>query len=42
MINEIHFESKGLTDLISEHEITGRKINKFIDYVEKHWNEKNL
>lgn len=42
MINEIHFESKGLTELISEYEILGRKINKFIDYVEKHWNEKNL
>lgn len=39
MINELHFESKGLTDLISEFEILGRKISKFIDYVEKHWNE---
>jgi len=39
MINEIHFESKGLTELISDYEIFGRKINKFIDYVEKHWNE---
>lgn len=42
MINEIHFESKGLTELISDYEILGRKINKFIDYVEKHRNEKNL
>ena len=42
MINEIHFESKGLTELISDYEILGRKINKFIDYVEKHWNEKKL
>ena len=39
MIDEIHFESKGLTELISEYEILGRKINKFIDYMEKHWNE---
>lgn len=39
MIDEIHFESKGLTELISEYEILGRKLNKFIDYVEKHWNE---
>jgi len=39
MIDEIHFESKGLTELISEYEILGRKINKFIDYVENHWNE---
>lgn len=42
MINEIHFQSEGLKELISEYEILGRKINKFIDYVEKHWNEKNL
>ena len=39
MINEIHFELKGLNDLISEYKILGRKLNKFIDYVEKHWNE---
>ena len=39
MINEIHFKSKALLELISEYEILGRKINKFIDYVEKHWNE---
>lgn len=42
MIDEIHFESKGLTELILEYEILGRKLNKFIDYVEKHWNEPNL
>lgn len=40
MINEIHFESKGLIE-ISEYDILGRKISKFIDYVEKHWNETN-
>lgn len=39
MIDEIHFEGKGLTDLISEYEILGRKLNKFIDYVENNWNE---
>ena len=39
MIDEIHFESKGLIELISEYEILSRKINKFIDYVELHWNE---
>lgn len=39
MIDEIHFESQGLTDLISEYEILGRKIYKFIEYVEKNWNE---
>ena len=41
MINEIHFESNGLTELVSEYEILGRKIYKFTDYVEKNWNEKN-
>jgi four helix bundle protein len=39
MINEIHFESKGLTELISEYQVLGRKLNKFIEYVEKSWNE---
>ncbi len=39
MIDEIHFESKGLNELISEYEILGRKLNKFLDYVEKSWNE---
>ena len=41
MINEIHFDSKNMNELIAEYEVLGRKINKFIDYVEKHWNEKN-
>ncbi len=41
MINELHFESKGLIDLLSDYELLGRKLNKFIDYVERHWNEKN-
>ncbi len=39
MIDEIHFESKGLTDLISEYEILGRKIYRFMEYVEQNWNE---
>ncbi|MBW6534699.1 MAG: four helix bundle protein [Mariniphaga sp.] len=39
MIDEIHFESIGLTDLISEYEILGRKIYKFMEYVEQNWNE---
>ncbi len=39
MINELHFESKGLTDLVSEYEILGRKIYKFMEYVEQNWNE---
>ncbi|SHK02478.1 four helix bundle protein [Tangfeifania diversioriginum] len=39
MIDEIHFESKKLTDLISEYEILGRRIYKFMEYVEQNWNE---
>lgn len=39
MIDEIHFESKSLTDLISEYEILGKKIYKFMEYVEQNWNE---
>ncbi len=39
MIDEIYFESKGLMDLISEYEILGRKIYKFMEYVEQNWNE---
>ncbi|MFW5755724.1 MAG: four helix bundle protein [Tangfeifania sp.] len=39
MIDEIHYESRGLTELISEYEILGRKVYKFIDYVERSWNE---
>jgi len=39
MIDEIHFESKKLTELISEYEILGRRIYKFMEYVEQNWNE---
>jgi len=39
MIDEIHFESKKLTDLISVYEILGRRIFKFMEYVEQNWNE---
>ena len=42
MINEIHFESKGLTELFLDYEILGRKINKFIEYVDKLWNENQV
>ncbi len=41
MIDEIHFESKKLAELINEYDFLGRKINKFIDYVDNHWNETN-
>ena len=39
MIDEIHFESKKLNEIVNEYEILGRKISKFINYVDNHWNE---
>ncbi len=41
MINEIHFESNGLIELLNEYGILGMKINTFIEYVKSHWNEPN-
>ncbi len=37
MISDIHFKENPLTDLIEKYQILGKKINKFIDYVEKNW-----
>ncbi len=37
MIGDIHFPENPLTDLINEYDILGRKINKFIQYVEDNW-----
>ncbi len=37
MINELHFENKGLNSLLEEYEVLGAKMNKFIQYVEEHW-----
>ena len=38
MINDIHFKEKPRTNLVENYEILGRKINKFIQYVESNWN----
>ena len=38
-INILHFDSKGLNDLLKDYDTLGKKINRFIDYVENHWNE---
>lgn len=38
MISDIHFKKELLTDLIEKYKILGKKINKFIEYVEKNWN----
>ena len=37
MISEIHFPEKPLSDLISNYEILGKQINKYIQYVESDW-----
>lgn len=38
MISDIHFPENPLSDLMNEYDILGRKINKFIQYVEDNWN----
>jgi len=37
MISEIHFPNNPLSDLVNKYELLGRKINKFIQYVESSW-----
>jgi len=37
MINDIHFPNNPLSDLVDKYELLGRKINKFIQYVESSW-----
>ena len=39
MIDEIHYLKNPLTNLIDEYEQLGRKINKFIQWVENNWKE---
>ena len=34
MVSDIHFPESPLTDLIERYELLGKKINKFIQYVE--------
>ncbi len=38
MISDIHFPENPLTSLMNEYDMLGRKINKFIQYVEDNWN----
>jgi len=38
MISDIHFKENPLVNLINRYDILGKKINKFIEYVEKNWN----
>ena len=42
MLDEIHFKSGGLKEMVSEYEILSKKIYKFTEYVEQNWNDKNL
>jgi len=41
MISDIHFKDEPLTFLIEEYDVLGKKINKFIQYVENNWNKLN-
>jgi len=38
MISDIHFPGKPLNILLDDYDILGKKINKFIQYVENNWN----
>lgn len=40
MISDINYPNKPLNELISQYENLGRKINKFIQYVENNWENK--
>ncbi len=41
MISDIHFLENPLNELINDYDILGKKINKFIQYVESNWNRFN-
>jgi len=41
MISDIHFPDDPLTDLIKRYDKLGRKINRFIQYVEQSWKVNN-
>ncbi len=38
MINDIHFTNGQFNDLLNEYDQLGKRINTFIQYVEKNWN----
>ena len=39
MINTLHFKDNPIDELINEYNTLGKKINKYIQYVEKNWNK---
>ena len=42
MINELHYNDDMLHPLLNYYDILGKKINRYIQYVEKNWNKNNL
>jgi len=41
MISDIHFRNEPLTDLLGNYDKLGRKLNRFIKYVEENWQTKS-
>ena len=39
MINELHYNDDTLHPLLNYYDILGKKINNYIQYVEKNWNK---
>ena len=39
MISDLYFREEPLTKLMEDYDILGKKINKFIQYVENNWNK---
>ena len=37
MINDIHFSKNPITELIEQYDLLGKRINKFIQFVENEW-----
>ena len=37
MINDLYFEDQPLTKLMNDYDMLGKKINRFIQYVENNW-----
>lgn len=37
MINKLYFKKKPLTELIESYNVLGKRINKFIQYVDENW-----
>ena len=42
MINDLHFSDSTLHPLLTHYDILGKKINSYIQYVEKFWNDNKI